>query len=138
MVKPLFRFSWMFAVTALACGSSDNSGSGGTGASANGGASSGGAGAGTSLLAPVIEMVMPMAPAGLHVSWSNTQADCDSVDGERKTLSAAWAQVFTVPGYVDNKHDGTATEKIAYSYRLRCKKGASYSSYSNEMSGTPQ
>ena len=106
---------------ATACGSDDGE-SGSTGGA---------------LSAPVLEMVMPMAPAGLHVTWKNIQADCDSVEGERRTASADYAVVFSVPGSVDNEHDGTATDKVEYSYRLRCKKGGEYSPYSNEMSATP-
>ncbi len=83
------------------------------------------------------EMVMPMAPAGLHVTWKNTQADCEEIEGERKTATAEYAIVFSVPGSADNKHDGSATDKVEYTYRLRCKKSGSYSPYSNEMSGTP-
>jgi len=105
---------------AVACGSDD------------GGDDKGGA-----LTAPVVEMVMPMAPAGLHVTWKNTTSDCDAVLGERKTASVEYAEVFSVPGSVDNKHDGTATDKVEYTYRVRCKRGAEYSAYSNEMSGTP-
>jgi hypothetical protein len=83
-------------------------------------------------------MVMPMPPAGLHVTWNNVQTDCDEIEGERQTASDPWAVVFTVPGEADNSHDGTATEAIEYTYRVRCHKGADYSPYSNEMSGTPE
>lgn len=107
---------------ATACGSDDGDG--------------GGSGSGA-LAAPLVEMVMPMAPAGLHVTWKNVQADCEEIEGERKTATADYAVVFSVPGSADNKHDGTATDKVEYTYRLRCKKGSSYSPYSNEMSGTP-
>ncbi|MCC6898003.1 MAG: hypothetical protein IT377_03455 [Polyangiaceae bacterium] len=115
------RLTWAaLAALALGCGSSDDT------------ADSGGP------PAPVLETVMPMAPAGLHVSWKNVTGDCDSVEGERMSVSAAWKVVFTVPGSVDNEHDGTATEKVAHSYRLRCKRGDQYSRYSNEVSGTPE
>lgn len=107
-------------VLAVGCGSSDD------------------AGGSSGPKAPVLEMVMPMAPAGLHVTWKNVTSDCDSVEGERMSATSPWAVVFTVPGTVDNEHDGTATEKIAHSYRLRCKRGEEYSEPSNEMSGTPQ
>lgn len=107
---------------ASACGSEDDGGGG----SGNG-----------SLAAPLLEMVMPMAPGGLHVTWKNAQADCEEVEAERKDATTDYAVVFSVPGSVDNKHDGTATDKVEYTYRLRCKKSDSYSPYSNEMSGTP-
>ncbi len=167
MSNGFIGLSLIVALATFGCGSSDSDGgggSGGTGATASGGAGSGGTGGSTStggmagmnmggmaggnmggmagtsgsLLAPVIQMVMPMAPAGLHVSWMNKQSDCDSVEGERMSPTADWASVFSVPGYVDNKHDATATDKVQYMYRLRCKKGADYSPYSNEMGGMPQ
>ncbi|MBI3201426.1 MAG: hypothetical protein HYZ29_07780 [Myxococcales bacterium] len=115
------RLTWAaLSALALGCGSNDD------------------AGGSSGPEAPVLETVMPMAPAGLHVSWKNVTSDCDSVEGERMSASAAWKVAFTVPGSVDNEHDGTATEKVAHSYRLRCKRGDQYSSYSNEVSGTPE
>ncbi len=92
---------------------------------------------------PTISMVMKMT-GGLHVMWTNGEKACDTIEGERKanasdgTEKAAYAVVFTVPGEADNKHDATATAALKYTYRLRCKKGGTYSAYSNEMSGTPQ
>lgn len=91
-----------------------------------------------SLQAPLLETVMPMAPAGLHVTWKNVTTDCDSVEGQRMTATTPWTVAFTVPGSVDNEHDGAATEKVEHTYRVRCKKGDQFSPYSNEMSGTPQ
>lgn len=156
-------FGWLLLVclSVAACGSDDGEGGSGGGAATGGsagnagasgsGGTSGGAGtsgsggvggsAGAALTPapPVIEMVMPMPPAGLHVTWQNVQADCDEVEGERKGGADPYAVVFTVPGYVDNSHDGSATDTTTeYTYRLRCRKGTGYSSYSNEMSGTPQ
>jgi hypothetical protein len=94
------------------------------------------------LKAPKIDMIMKMMGA-LHVTWTNAEASCDSVEGERQaTMSDGsvmenYKVVFTVPGEADNKHDTTATDAMKYTYRLRCKKGTTYSPYSNEMSGTP-
>jgi hypothetical protein len=86
----------------------------------------------------VIDHIMKMT-GSLHVVWNNpADTDCDSVEGERKTETAPYAVVFTVPGGVDNKHDGTATEDTLYTYRLRCKVGDAYSPYSNEESKNPQ
>jgi hypothetical protein len=144
------HFSSMLALTLLlavsACGSDDgdggSGGQGGQGGSAGSSGSGGSAGSAGSvgsgaLAAPVLEMVMPMAPAGLHVTWQNVQTDCDEIEGERKSASAEYTNVFGVPGYVDNSHDASATEAIEYTYRVRCKKGADYSPFSNEMSGMP-
>lgn len=91
----------------------------------------------TSLKAPTITMVAKMT-GGLHVMWTNNQADCDAIEGERKSATDAYKVVFTVPdGTVDNKHDAPLTAGTTYTYRLRCKKGSDYSPYSNEKSGTP-
>lgn len=122
----------VFALCSLlaACGSDDSDDGSGTGGTA-------GSGGGQALSAPVLETVMPMAPAGIHVTWQNVQSDCEEIEGERKTATAEYAVVFTVPGSVDNEHDGTATEKVEYTYRVRCRKGTDYSPYSNELSATP-
>ena len=92
---------------------------------------------GPSLEAPNLTDVMPMM-GGLHLLWENKQADCDNVEAERMSGSGAYAVLFSVPGSADNKMDDSATDTaMTYKYRLRCKKGATYSSYSNEKSGTP-
>jgi hypothetical protein len=89
------------------------------------------------LKAPVLTMVMPMT-GGLHVMWTNSQTDCDSIEGERKSVTEAYKVVFTIPdGTVDNKHDAPLAAGTLYTYRVRCKKGSGYSPYSNEMSETP-
>lgn len=92
---------------------------------------------GAALEAPVLDAVVPMAGA-LHVSWTSHQHDCDAIEGERKSGDAAFAKVFEVPGSADNEMDGTATDSsLTYTYRVRCKKDAEYSAYSNELAGTP-
>lgn len=88
------------------------------------------------LKAPQIDMVAKMQ-GGLHVMWTNNESACDELDLERKTATVAYAVVATVPGEADNKHDATATMPTMYTYRVRCKKQAVYSAYSNEMSGKP-
>ena len=122
-----------------ACSSTDSGKSPGAGTTQDGGP--GDTDADTSsavaLHAPVITMVMAMT-GGLHVMWTNKQTDCDSIEGERKSASEAYKVVFTIPdGSVDNKHDAPLTAGTPYTYRLRCKKGADYSPYSNEKTGTP-
>jgi hypothetical protein len=89
------------------------------------------------LEAPMLMEVVPMEGA-LHLTWMNMQKDCDSVEGERKMEHHADYEVaFSVPGTVDNKMDTAATDDMMYTYRMRCKKGTAYSSYSNEMSANP-
>ena len=80
---------------------------------------------------------MPMV-GGLHIIWENKQADCDAIEGERMMGSKPYEMIFSVPGSTDNKMDTGATERMMYMYRLRCKKGAEYSAYSNEGSGMPR
>jgi PBP1b-binding outer membrane lipoprotein LpoB len=86
---------------------------------------------------PTIQEIMKMAGA-LHVTWTNAEASCDAIELERKTATAAYKVVATLPGEADNKHDGTATAATMYTYRVRCKKAAAYSEYSNEMSASPK
>jgi hypothetical protein len=87
--------------------------------------------------APTIQDIMKMAGA-LHVSWTNAEPSCDSIELERKTATVAYKVVATLPGEADNKHDATATSATMYTYRVRCKKAATYSEYSNEMSASPK
>jgi hypothetical protein len=69
------------------------------------------------LKAPTIDKVMKMQGA-LHVQWTNVQADCDSVEGERQaqmpdgTIMEKYKVAFTVPGEADNKHDVSATDAM--------------------------
>jgi hypothetical protein len=87
--------------------------------------------------APTIQEIMKMAGA-LHVSWTNAEPSCDAIELERMTATAPWKVVATLPGEADNKHDATATSATMYTYRVRCKKAATYSAYSNEMSASPK
>ncbi len=87
------------------------------------------------LKAPTITTLMKMSGA-LHVVWKNNQT-CDSVVGERKSDTEDYKVLFTVPGTVNNKMDGTATVDTTYTYRARCKVGANFSPYSAEMSANP-
>jgi hypothetical protein len=89
------------------------------------------------LEAPMLMEIVPMEGA-LHLTWMNMQKDCDSVEAERKMEhSTAYEAAFSVPGTADNKMDTAATDNMMYMYRMRCRKGSAYSSYSNEMSANP-
>ena len=72
----------------------------------------------------------------LHVVW-DLPATCDGVELERKDGAGDFVMKYTLPGTVDNKHDGTATANTVYTYRARCKVGAGYTEYSNEMGENP-
>ena len=110
----------------------------GAGSDSSAPAEAGDAKGGSGIGAPTLDKIMKMT-GGLHLLWTNPAGvECDTIEGERKTATTAYAVAFTVPGSVDNKHDATATAKTTYTYRLRCKVGTAYSDYSNEMSGNPQ
>ncbi len=93
--------------------------------------------------APRMEEAIKMA-GSLHVTWVNEEPACDGVELERRTTSPAgqvvadFAVVYRLPGAVDNKHDGTATEDATYTYRARCVKAGQTSAYSNEISANPK
>jgi hypothetical protein len=147
------RFSWIGIVLAFsmfACGGDDkSSSSSSSGGSSSGGSSSGGSSSGATTSGgtpdgggvtpkaegPKLTSVMKMT-GSLHVSW-DLPAECDGVELERKDGDAEYAVKYTLPGTVDNKHDGTATANMIYSYRARCKVGTEYTAYSNEMSKNP-
>jgi len=101
------------------------------------GSSGGDADAGTTPKAagPKLTEIMKMT-GGLHVMWELPDS-CDGVELERKDGTGDFAVKYTLPGTVDNKHDGTATKDMVYTYRARCKVGADYTEYSNEMSKNP-
>jgi hypothetical protein len=89
------------------------------------------------LQAPMLMEVTPMEGA-LHLAWMNVQHDCDSIEAERKMEhQTSFELAFSVPGEVDNEMDTAATDNMMYAYRMRCKRGTKYSSYSNEMSANP-
>lgn len=125
-------------------GTSGSTGSWGTSGSpdtSSGGETSSGAAA-AAPQAPKLDQVAKMT-GSLHVTWTNPEGGCDSIEGERKATMAGgvvheeYKVAFTVPGEADNKHDMTATDDMDYTYRLRCKKGDKYSPYSNEMTKNP-
>lgn len=92
---------------------------------------------------PVLTDAAPMSKA-VHLSWKNQETGCEVVEIERKmdrdgaASSAEFGLVYSVPGIIDNKHDGSATEAATYAYRLRCKKARQYSAYSNTLTVTPE
>lgn len=87
--------------------------------------------------APTMDRLVKMGGA-LHVMWLNpTNATCDAIELERKADGEAFAVAYTLGGSIDNKHDGQATKDTTYTYRTRCKVGAAYSPYSNEIARNP-
>lgn len=141
----------VLAAALAACGGDDkgsstsSSGGSSSGSTSSSGGSSSGSTADTDAgstpapkaVGPKMVSIMKMTGA-LHVSWELPDT-CDGVELERKDGDAAEFKVaYKLPGTVDNKHDGAATENLVYTYRARCKVGAEYTEYSNEMSKNPQ
>lgn len=86
----------------------------------------------TAAVSPLtLTKAVPMA-GGLHVFWRVEPASCDAIDIERRSGTEPFRIVYTVPGDVDNKHDGSATAG-EYVYRLRCRKEGASSAYSSEL-----
>lgn len=146
----MVRFLWAglaLATVVAACGGDDKgsstSSSGGPSPAPTSESSSGGdADAGTTATptpkaaGPKITQIMKMT-GSLHVVWE-LPTECDGVELERKDGDAEYKVAYKLPGTVDNKHDGTATADMLYTYRARCKVGAEYTEYSNEMSKNPK
>ncbi len=110
---------------------------GASGGDTDAGGSSSGATPKALAAGPKITEIMKMT-GSLHVVWDLPKT-CDSVELERKDGDAGSFKVaYTLPGTVDNKHDGTATGDMTYTYRARCKVGAEYTEYSNEMGKNPK
>lgn len=86
--------------------------------------------------APSIKTITPMSSV-LMVSWTNNDATCQSVEGERKSSTEAYKVVFSVAGTVATKMDGTAKGNVDYTYRLRCLRDGVASEYSAEMTANP-
>lgn len=116
-------------------------GSGGDGSTTQVTSSASGTSTGTGDVAPsapVLDEVAAMHGA-LHLYWTNVASDCDEIEGERMTPADDFAVFFTVPGTVDNEADDGATDPATtYTYRVRCKRGETYSEYSNELSASPE
>jgi hypothetical protein len=89
--------------------------------------------------APMIDVVRPLRPdagmAGVHLGWDLQGQSCDQIVGERKDALDPYTTWFTVPG-TSTSYDDTTPMAVGtnYTYRIRCKKGSSFSPYSNEVS----
>lgn len=93
---------------------------------------------GETLEAPIFDTLKPNASKTLTVGWTNVQKDCDGVEAWRKDALDPYVVVFTAPGTASSQDDPGATQNINYTYKLRCKKGSSYSPFSYELSANPQ
>lgn len=82
--------------------------------------------------------LLEAAPFSLVVklTWE-IKSPCDSIEGERKTEVDPYKAIFEVPGTDTVYVDPEATDEQAYTYRLRCWRGANVSAYSNEKTADP-
>lgn len=151
-MRSVSRVSFVTGLLALlvACGGGDDSGTGGSGGTGMGGMGAMGGGTSTSSaggggtggdsgppLAPTIDMVEPM-DGGLHVMWTNTTPDCDTIEIDRNQDGGAYAIVFTLTGLAEEQHDPDASVATStYCYKARCTKGSDSSPDSNEKCGMP-
>jgi hypothetical protein len=94
-----------------------------------------GAGGDPLIEAPILKEVAPFSSV-LRLLWE-TPVACDEVEGERRTAATSYEAVFTVPGTDTAFVDGEAYLDQTYTYRLRCKRGSSFSAYSNELTANP-
>jgi hypothetical protein len=136
-MRALLHVAAAIVVTlAAGCSSSDPAPSG-SGTTSSSGSSAG------AVTAPALSTVEKMDGA-LHVTWTNADSAYDTIEGERQatmpdgSIMEQYKVVFSVPGGTDNKMDATATDNMKYTYRLRGKKGSTYSDYSNVMSANPK
>jgi hypothetical protein len=132
MVSRWVCVALVVSASLAACGGDDGpatSSSGGSKSESNPAKGSSGA------AGPKITRVMKMA-GGLHVFWELPKT-CDGVELERKDGPGEFEVKYKLPGAIDNKHDATATGDTLYTYRARCKAGAEYTEYSNEMGKSP-
>src|SRR5262245_13299311 len=76
---------------------------------------------------------------GVHLTWQDNAADEDGFDIERKIAqgNAGFAMLDSVPFDSAVYHDSAVAEGTTYAYRIRAKRAASYSAYSNEASADP-
>jgi hypothetical protein len=72
----------------------------------------------------------------IKITWE-IKSPCDAIEGERKTEVDPYEAIFEVPGTDTVYVDAEATDDQAYTYRLRCRRGADVSAYSNEKTANP-
>jgi hypothetical protein len=95
-------------------------------------------GAGGGLSAPSGLTAAPMG-GGVHLTWNDNSADEDGFDIERTETQSggAFAALDSVPFDSSVYHDAAVTLGTTYTYRVRARRGSSYSAYSNEASADP-
>ena len=75
---------------------------------------------------------------GVHLTWKDNSTDEDEFEIERKIGAApGFARLAAVPFDTASYHDADVTLGTSYTYRVRAKVGAGFSSYSNEATAVP-
>jgi hypothetical protein len=74
---------------------------------------------------------------GVHLTWLDNSSDEELFEIERMEQGTSFAKLDTVPFNSVLYHDANVTLGIEYTYRVRAKLSAGYSSYSNEAAADP-
>ena len=90
-----------------------------------------GCGGAATLPAPSNLTLSPLG-AGIHVTWTRNSTDESEFQIERKSGSADYAKLTSVPFGTTVYHDEPVTSGTAYFYRVRAAAGDRLSAYSNE------
>ncbi|UII32118.1 GEVED domain-containing protein [Fulvivirga ulvae] len=70
------------------------------------------------------------------LSWTDNSNNEDGFEVERSTDGTSFSQVSSVAANTTSYNDSGLTPNTTYTYRVRAKKGSSYSAYSNSSSTT--
>ena len=90
-----------------------------------------GCGGAAPLPAPTALTLSPLG-AGIHVTWTRNSTDESEFQIERKSGSADYAKLTSVPFATTVYHDEPVTSGTTYFYRVRATAGDRISGYSNE------
>ena len=75
---------------------------------------------------------------GVHLTWKDNSTDEEEFELERKIGAApGFAKLAAVPFDSVSYHDADVTYGTSYTYRVRAKVGAGFSSYTNEATAVP-
>jgi hypothetical protein len=91
----------------------------------------GGSGGGASLAAPSNLTAGPLG-GGAHLTWKDNSDDEDTFLVERKEAPGVFVELDSVPFDTTLYHDAAVNLGHRYTYRIRAKRGATDSAYSNE------
>ena len=69
---------------------------------------------------------------GVHLTWKDNATNEDGFDIERSDASSSFGALDGVPFDSVSYHDSAVTLGITYTYRVRARRGMTYSVFSNE------